>query len=76
MYVFVRGYKIKLSLFLFFRFKFVIHGGRDGYSRMLLWMKVATNNRAQTAFDAFKEAERKHGLPSRVRCDKGIMLSI
>lgn len=49
----------------------VIHGGIDGFSRIPVYLKCSSNNRAVTVFDCFKEAVSKYGLPSRVRSDKG-----
>ena len=53
------------------RWKFVIHGGIDGYSRLVVYLKVATNNKAETAFDAFLEGVENYNIPSRVRSDHG-----
>lgn len=53
------------------RWRYVIHGGIDGFSRLITFMKVATNNRSDTVFRAFVEAVTEFGLPSRVRMDKG-----
>ncbi len=49
----------------------MIHGGIDGYSRKIVYLGCSTNNRAETVLNAFISAVRKHGLPSRVRSDKG-----
>ncbi|XP_053370276.1 uncharacterized protein LOC128544241 [Clarias gariepinus] len=35
-------------------------------------LNAATNNRASTAFTAFKKATERHGIPSRVRGDQGV----
>ena len=53
------------------RWRFVVHGGVDGYSRLPVYLKVAPNNRADTVFTAFLEAVSQYGLPSRVRADCG-----
>jgi hypothetical protein len=53
-------------------FRFVIHGGIDGFSRMIVFLKVATNNQALTVLQCFREAVDKYNLPSRVRTDLGL----
>ena len=53
------------------RWKVVIHGGIDGYSRVVTYLQASTNNSAETAFNAFMEGVRSYNLPSRVRTDKG-----
>ena len=53
------------------RWKIVIHGGIDGYSRLVLYLKAATNNRAETALAAFQQGVLDYGLPFRVRTDRG-----
>ena len=50
---------------------FVIHGIINGFSRMIVGLKCATNNRKETVALLFREATDKFGLPSRVRTDKG-----
>jgi len=49
----------------------VIHGGIDGFTRIPVFLKCSTNNRAETVLDAFLKASQEYGLPSRVRSDKG-----
>lgn len=53
------------------RWRFLVHGGIDGYSRLVVFLKASTNNRAETMLGAFLEGVNCFGLPSRVRCDKG-----
>ena len=53
------------------RWRIVVHGGIDGYSRLPVYLRASTNNRAETVLGSFLEAVQCHGLPSRVRCDKG-----
>ncbi|VDI06910.1 Hypothetical predicted protein [Mytilus galloprovincialis] len=53
------------------RWRFVIHGGIDGFSRLIVFMGVATNNQSSTVFDLFLNATTTCGLPSRVRTDHG-----
>ena len=60
-----------MYLTLFFRLGFVIHCGIDGFSRMVVYLNVSTNNRASTVFSAFLPATERFGVPSRVRCDHG-----
>ena len=60
-----------LLLFFTFSWKMVIHAAIDGYSRLPLYCHCSNNNRAETVLFLFEEAVNTHGLPSRVRCDKG-----
>jgi hypothetical protein len=52
-------------------FKFVIHGGMDGNSRLVTFMAVSDNNRATTVKDLFVKATENWGCPQRVRADHG-----
>lgn len=53
------------------RWRIVVHGGIDGFSRLIVYLSAATNNRATTVLDCFLSAVEQFGLPSRVRSDKG-----
>lgn len=53
------------------RWKMVIHGGIDGYSRLIVYLKCSSNNRADTVFNLFVTACNNLGIPSRVRSDQG-----
>lgn len=53
-------------------YRIVIHGGIDGYSRLIVYLRAGTNNRASTVLGLFQEAFELHSLPSRVRSDKGL----
>ena len=48
-----------------------MHGGIDGYSRFIPYLKTSTNNRAHTVFEHFTGAVEPCGIPSRVRTDHG-----
>ena len=54
-----------------FRYRFVIHGCIDGYSRRIIYLKCSDNNRAETVVDLFVSGVQECGLPSRVRGDRG-----
>ncbi|XP_064637183.1 uncharacterized protein LOC135493630 [Lineus longissimus] len=53
------------------RWGFVIHGGIDGFSRLMVFLSVAYNNRASTVLSSFVTAADTYGVPSRVRADRG-----
>ena len=53
------------------RWKMVIHGGIDGYSRLITYLRVSSNNCASTVLSAFSAAVEEYGTPSRIRIDKG-----
>ena len=53
------------------RWRIVVHGGIDGYSRLPVFLKASNNNRASTVLTCFCEAVQEYGLPSRVGSDKG-----
>ena len=45
------------------RWKLVVHGGIDGYSRLIMYLRVANNNRSDTVLAAFQHGIRQYGLP-------------
>ncbi|CAC5379132.1 unnamed protein product [Mytilus coruscus] len=47
------------------------HGGIDGYSRLITFVKADTNNKATTVLSHFVGACIQFGVPSRVRSDHG-----
>lgn len=53
------------------KWRFVVHGCVDGYSRLPVFLACNTNNRSQTVLQLFIKAVEEWGLPSRIRTDKG-----
>ena len=53
------------------RWKFVIHGCIDGFSRHIMYLLCTDNNRAETVATLFQSAAEEFGSPSRVRGDHG-----
>ena len=53
------------------RWKLVIHGGIDGFSRLIVFLKVSPNHYAATVLASFVSAVDEFGLPSRIRIDRG-----
>ena len=53
------------------RWRLIVHGGIDGFSRLIMFLRVSPNNKAETVLSAFLQAIDEYGLPSRVRTDKG-----
>ncbi|PIK43029.1 hypothetical protein BSL78_20114 [Apostichopus japonicus] len=53
------------------RWRFVIHGGIDGFSRIPVFISCSSNNKAETMLAVFKRGVLDFGLPSKVRSDKG-----
>ena len=53
------------------RWRFVIHGSIDGFSRLIVYLSCATNNLASTVHAMFLGAVERNGWPSRVRSDNG-----
>ena len=53
------------------RWHFVIHGGIDGFSRSIFYLRCCSNNKAETVLALFLDASERFGLTSRVRSDFG-----
>ena len=53
------------------RWRIIIRGGIDGYSRLPVFLSASTNNTADTVLQCFLNGVHQYGLPSRVRCDRG-----
>ena len=43
-----------------------MHGGIDGYSRLIVYLHASINNCAGTVFHLFLKATQEFGVPSRV----------
>lgn len=54
-----------------FRWRFVIHGAIDGYSRLIVFLNCNTDNKANTVAECFLSAVQRYGWPSRTRSDYG-----
>ncbi len=53
------------------RWRFVVHGSVDGFSRIITYLEASTNNKAETVYQHFIKATTEFGFPSSVRSDKG-----
>jgi hypothetical protein len=53
------------------RYGLVIHGGIDGFSRTIVFLRCATNNRARTVCTLFRRAVQEFQWPMHVRGDHG-----
>ena len=53
------------------RWRLVVHGAIDGYSRMITYLSCSNNNLSSTVYRLFMSAVGEFGVPSRVRSDKG-----
>ena len=53
------------------RWRLVIHGAIDGFSRSVVYLKCSNNNRAATAFTSFQQVVQTFGVPLRIRSDHG-----
>jgi hypothetical protein len=49
----------------------VVHGGIDGFSRLIPFLRAATDNRARTGLILFIHGVQQYSLPSRIRVDGG-----
>lgn len=53
------------------KWRMVIHGAIDGFTRMITFMNLSTNNRATTVHEGFMVATEEFGWPIRIRTDFG-----
>ena len=58
-------------MFTYSRWKLVILGGIDGFSRSIVYLSCHNNNKAETGLCEFLKGVEKFGLPSCVRTDQG-----
>lgn len=49
----------------------MVHGGIDGYSRLIVFLQCSNNNRSNTVLQAFQSGVQQYGLPERIRSDRG-----
>jgi len=54
------------------RWRMVTHGMIDGYSRLIIYLHAADNNRAETPYECFTTGVQRYGWPSRIRGDRGV----
>ncbi len=48
-----------------------MHGGIDGFSRLIVFMDCSNNNRSRTVLQYFLAAVQCYEIPERVRTDRG-----
>lgn len=53
------------------QWRIVVHGGIDGYSRLITFLKCHTDNKSTSVLSAFMNGVAKYGLPKAVRTDHG-----
>ena len=53
------------------KWRFVIHGGIDDFSRTIVYLHCSNNNRTITHLSLFVKGVQSYGLPERVRSDLG-----
>ena len=53
------------------RWRLVIHAGVDGFSRTVVFIKCANNNKSVTVLEAFRMGVSQFGIPDCVRSDHG-----
>lgn len=48
-----------------------MHGGIDGYSRLIVFMQCSNNNRSHTVLRYFLTGVQCYGIPERIRTERG-----
>ena len=51
--------------------RIIIHGGIDGYSGVIVFLRPSTNNFAATVLSCFENGVSEYGLPNRICSDLG-----
>ena len=54
------------------RWRFIIVGGIDRFSRLVMFLRCTDNNTAETILQCFLSCVEKYGVPNRIRSDKGM----
>lgn len=54
-----------------YRWRLVVHGGIDGFSRFIVYLNCGVNNLSDTVLELFKSAVKEYGIPLQVRSDHG-----
>ena len=49
----------------------MVHGGIDGYSRLVVFLRCSSNNQSATMLSCFQKGVETYGLPNKVRSDLG-----
>ena len=54
---------VVIKIFIYFRWGMVINGGIDGYSPLIVFLKIVDNNRARTVYETFMPVTEYSGIP-------------
>ena len=52
------------------KYRLVVHGAIDGFSRLITYLRCSDNNRASTVLDCFLDGVSEYGMPARIRTDR------